>query len=154
MDSTFGPVFKGALLSYQGTNCDESFSFYSNLTVQPFCIPKVCEVYPNFPLRKMEDDLKSEFFEQPGISSTVFRNLSASNCISIEASTYGQSDCPKWHTYRKNRLTASTFGRVIKRRSVPTPSFLDLSPMTWQIFQPSNMGQKMNQSLLRNIDVI
>ena len=60
-----GWFLKGALLSYQGTYCDESFSFYSNLTVQPFCIPKVCEVYPNFPLRKMEDDLKSEFFEPP-----------------------------------------------------------------------------------------
>ena len=43
-------------------------------------------------------------------------NLSPEEIIRMELQTRGQSNCPLWHQLRKQRLIASRFGEICKRR--------------------------------------
>ena len=54
----------------------------------------------------------------------------------IEAMTRLQSDCEHWHRYRSNRLTASNFGRVMKRKAAVSEAFLT------SIFKPKRFVSK------------
>ena len=51
-------------------------------------------------------------------------NVTILECNSIERSTSGQNNCPDWFKHRRNRLTASNFGRIMSRKTVPSDSFL------------------------------
>jgi predicted phage-related endonuclease len=42
----------------------------------------------------------------------------------VERSTRDQALSPRWHQERKNRLTASNFGLVYRRKKKPTPAFM------------------------------
>ena len=42
----------------------------------------------------------------------------------IEAMTRQQSNCEHWYRYRSNRITASNFGRVVKRKAAVSEAFL------------------------------
>ena len=55
----------------------------------------------------------------------------------IEKITREQSDSTKWFDERKNRLTASNFGRVLNRKSAPNEKFLGSLFSARQISAPS-----------------
>ena len=50
--------------------------------------------------------------------------ISAQEIVRIAVETVGQSDNPKWFKYRKNRITGSIFGKVIKAVDRPSPALV------------------------------
>lgn len=67
---------------------------------------------PLLPAEDDDDDLKMR-----NINSL---NLKKSNRLNLESEIKEQSDSHIWHTERRNRLTASNFGRVCKSRPTTT----------------------------------
>lgn len=53
-------------------------------------------------------------------------NMKYKDCdpIKIELHTREQSDSAQWYNERKNRLTASNFGKILQRKSTPNEKFL------------------------------
>ena len=64
------------------------------------------------------------------------RTESKEEAILIEAMTREQSNCEHWHRYRSNRITASNFGRVVKRKAAVSEAFLT------SIFKPKRFMSK------------
>ncbi|KAJ8299945.1 hypothetical protein KUTeg_021464 [Tegillarca granosa] len=56
-------------------------------------------------------------------------------CFDIEKNTRTQSNCELWHNLRKNRLTASCFGKIVKRKMVVSDKFLQ------SLFKPKKFVQ-------------
>lgn len=72
-------------------------------------------VFPLTPLVDLSDQLDLDL---ASISMTK------DQCIQVEQNTRDQADCPAWFEARRNKLTASNFGLIIKRKKV-TEKFLD-----------------------------
>lgn len=79
----------------------------------------------------------------------------------MENSTTGQSNCEKWFKERSSRLTASVFGKVLKRKQSPSISFFNTlfqqkpfkaASNTWGINNEENARSKY-MSLNGNIHV-
>ena len=51
-------------------------------------------------------------------------DITEAQAIETEAQTVDQANSPLWHQKRKNRLTASKFGDVLNRKSLPSQAFV------------------------------
>lgn len=54
-----------------------------------------------------------------------FNDISLTQSIELERSTTDQSQCNRWFSERQSRLTASVFGKVVKRKKIPTLPFME-----------------------------
>lgn len=78
--------------------------------------------------------------------------MSDSEALNIQNITVQQSLCTEWYNFRKQRLTASNFGRVLAREKKPSEAFLR------SLFQPKDLSKvesikhgKQHESLARSI---
>ncbi|XP_035684071.1 uncharacterized protein LOC118421033 [Branchiostoma floridae] len=51
-------------------------------------------------------------------------NLTVEEAVSLEGATVKQSECPLWHAERQKRVTASMFGKILKRKKEYNIKFL------------------------------
>ncbi|KAF2888449.1 hypothetical protein ILUMI_17724 [Ignelater luminosus] len=69
-----------------------------------------------------EDDLTNDEFARR--KEEILRQLASDDCDTVVNDTVGQHDNIKWHEARRNRITASTFGRISVRRLTTSCHFL------------------------------
>ena len=79
--------------------------------------------------------LQEDYVNQCKITMTV------DQCIQLEENTREQSSSPLWAAERKNRLTASNFGTILKRKKI-SETFVN-SVITPKAFTsiPTNYGE-------------
>ncbi|XP_077991527.1 uncharacterized protein LOC144445760 [Glandiceps talaboti] len=67
--------------------------------------------------------------------------MSQQEAVELEKQTVGQSNCQKWFEERARRLTASKFGRIMKRKAPVTDKFLQSLFQAKPFFSvPTNYG--------------
>lgn len=71
-----------------------------------------------FPLTPLVDLSDLQDFDHSSLA------MSKEQCIRVEQNTRDQANCPAWFEARRNKLTASNFGLIIKRKKV-TEKFLE-----------------------------
>ena len=103
VDSHYGLVPKGSLLSYQER------PIAATTTIGPkqpptFELPELCDSF----------DSKKLMPEQQTFLETL--EVTPEESVQYECDTRDQSKCPTWHTLRKYRITASNFKSVTGRR--------------------------------------
>ena len=93
------------------------------------------EPFPDLPLANLNDSFNPPILDQPqnDVIKKITINLTESQ--QIEKITVRQSLEPEWLFQRSKRLTASNFGKVIKRKRPPTESFLR------DIFVPKDLSK-------------
>ncbi|KAF2891158.1 hypothetical protein ILUMI_15015 [Ignelater luminosus] len=69
-----------------------------------------------------EEDLTNDEFARR--KEEILRQLASDDCDTVVNDTVGQHDNIKWHEARRNRITASTFGRICVRRLTTSCHFL------------------------------
>ena len=110
-----GTVLKGSILSYQTLELE-----------QPELVSKaVVKDLPPLPLGLMENipcvyEIADD--QQRAVLDKVNINLDQAHVL--EQVTCQQSACTKWHESRVGRVTASRFGEIILRKSMPNNSFI------------------------------
>ncbi|XP_078619114.1 uncharacterized protein LOC144886368 [Branchiostoma floridae x Branchiostoma japonicum] len=50
--------------------------------------------------------------------------VTTQEAVALEGATVQQAECPLWHSERKERITASVFGKIIKRKKECNTKFL------------------------------
>ncbi|CAC5390005.1 unnamed protein product [Mytilus coruscus] len=105
IETRFGKYPKGSPISYQ-----QKISSHFILNVSD----------ADFPLLPLENMMENELhlvLEQKKSTSLDSICVTAEESHSIEKMTRLQSIDPKWHAIRKDRLTASVAGDIVKRRA-------------------------------------
>lgn len=64
----------------------------------------------------------------------------------VEKSTREQANCLNWHNLRKNRVTASNFGKIMYRKSEPTEKFIKNFCQPASFFSNATHYGKCNES--------
>ena len=142
VDTPFGSVPKSSVLSYQAFEYEKPQINREDLSQQ----------LPALPLSIIENapcvfNIESE--EQHAHLSTM--NISLDEAHSLEQSTRQQSLSTKWQESRIGKITASRFGDVLLRKSLPSESFVKsfLRVSNTLLFQlKSTMVFKMRQRLV------
>ena len=119
-----GLALLGGYLSYQMAPTEGNFKVTCNvdLSKQPASsedIPRA--IYPSFPL-----SLVSPLFIVTQCSSEHNQfydslRINEENAADLERATKSQRHSSRWWTERKPRLTASTFGEILSRKSITSP---------------------------------
>ena len=114
----------GGYLSYQMAPTEGNFKVTCNvdLSKQPASsedVPRT--IYPSFPL-----SLVSPLFIVTQCSSEHNQfydslRINEENAADLERATQSQRNSSRWWTERKPRLTASTFGEILSRKSITSP---------------------------------
>ena len=79
--------------------------------------------FPNLPLRNLEEKVDLNLFNNaPELQSKI--NISLTAAHELQTQTVGQANNTIWKTQTAFRLTASTFGRIVKRKKASTPNFV------------------------------
>lgn len=120
----FGTVPLGSVLSYQLRDRKPS-SIFSFMLPNP--LPTQHDISPNFDLPTAIIPPDSTIPQQYPQTINHIETLlvpSLTDAQAKEKMTVQQSLSDEWKEGRKNRLTASHFGQVMKRKAKPSPSFM------------------------------
>ncbi|KAJ7314880.1 hypothetical protein OS493_039043 [Desmophyllum pertusum] len=84
------------------------------------------QVFPEFPplpVKCSDENVDPNLFST---APTIFNKIQVSlqSAQELHAKTIGQANNNLWYKERKYRITASTFGKIMKRKSPPTPAFV------------------------------
>ena len=112
----YGPAPVGSLISHQLSPTEWNFKAYCNLSAVPRTSATSTSAYPPFPLDKhiIPLDRPATLTDPKDILSTIA--VDAQKSVEIEESTRSQANSPAWHTLHHDRITASTFGRILQRK--------------------------------------
>lgn len=131
VSTVFGDVELGCPLSYQLSDFGTSSCEFHNFTIPPcqalHINTEASSEFPNLPLFSLENEAISPYPRNLSMKQVKLLNdleLSLSEAWELEKCSVQQNKCDIWHKGRCQRLTASNFGGVIYRRSVPSTSFL------------------------------
>ena len=111
MTTSFGVVPKGSVLSYQSLEFERL-----DRSKQPTV--KVLQL-PSLALGLLENTACVYEISDESVRQAE-GHIGRSSCIGAYSTSKQQSSCTKWQTSRVGRVTASRFGNVLLRRSLPT----------------------------------
>jgi len=105
------------------------------------------EPFPDLPLTNLNNSFTPPILDEPqnDVIKKITTNLAESQ--QIEKITFSQSLEPEWLFQRSKRLTASNFGKVIKRKRPPTESFLRDIFVPKDLFKVSSIRHGRQQEL-------
>ena len=114
----------GSVLSYQLAVCEGDFSVTSMLSPSD-TVNDIPDKYPALPLNS------TEMFQVKSTNPQVTQYLqkvqvNKEESIKLERDTLGQNTNQKWYDVRKERLTCSTFGLILQRKTVTDKFLKDL----------------------------
>ena len=114
LETKFGMVPVGSVLSYQCSLIPADFNIYSNLPTVYECDFNYLQ-FPDFPFSNTKNNIQSCIDKIKDASKMSILNklrLNNDEVISVESSTRNQANDPEWSKHRKNRFTASLFNRL------------------------------------------
>ena len=86
-------------------------------------LQQVSPEFPPLPIKCSDENVDQELFSTaPSIFNKI--NVSLQSAHELYSKTTGQANNNLWYKERKYRITASTFGKIMKRKSPPTPEFV------------------------------
>lgn len=126
-ETIFGTLPEGSPLSYQLQDYHStSMEFSAVMPENVHIVTQNALTYPNIPTSNFTSKITwaSDMFPQHIISYMQSLDITEAQAIETEAQTVDQANSPLWHQKRKNRLTASKFGEVLNRKSLPSQAFV------------------------------
>ena len=114
LETKFGMMSVGSVLSYQCCLIPADFNIYSNLhTVNEYDFNYL--QFPDFPFSNTKNNIQSYIDKIKDASKmSILDKLKLNNdeVISIESSTRNQANEPEWFKHRKNTFTSSLCNRL------------------------------------------
>ena len=126
-ETIFGSVPEGSPLSYQLQDYHSTSMEFSAIMPEKVHTVTLNDItYPNVPTSNYTSKItfSLDTFPQHIISYMQSLDITEGQAIETEAQTVDQANSPLWHQKRKNRLTASKFGDVLNRKSLPSQAFV------------------------------
>ena len=114
LETKFGMMPVGSVLSYQCSLIPADFNIYSNLPTVNECDFNYLQ-FPDFPFSNTKNNIQSYTDKIKDASKMSILNklkLNNDEVISIESSTRNQANDPEWFKHRQNRFTASLCNRL------------------------------------------
>jgi len=71
---------------------------------------------------ELDEETGEQAGAKPDMRDSAVRSLASDEISKIAKLTIGQSENPKWHEFRRNRITGSMFGRVLSAVHSSSPS--------------------------------
>ncbi|KAL9980086.1 hypothetical protein ACROYT_G008629 [Oculina patagonica] len=151
-----GPIHvaEGQLVNHSGKSTDNQPRQLNenNKLVEPQCLNNISPglpltTFPPLPIKSSEETVDLNLFHNnPAILNKIQVSLQAAQ--ELHAKTIGQANNNLWHEERKYRITASNFGKIMKRKSEPTPEFIkaicdpiDISNLSFVKYGRENEGK-------------